>query len=80
MGADASRVDSRASSKGFLSMSLTDYLTLLDWTGRELHRKKRGTIPKHLAPILERLGLEPSCWCELVQKREEGLPTPRRTR
>ena len=49
-------------------MSLADYLDLLDWTGRQFQRKKRGAIPDHLAPILERIGLDPSCWCELVQK------------
>ena len=68
VGTDASPVVRRASLKGFLSMSLADYLELLDWTGRQLKRKKRGTIPTHLAPILERLGLDPSCWCDLVKK------------
>ncbi len=29
---------------------------LLDWTGRELRRDKRGAIPDELAPILDRLG------------------------
>ena len=67
-GTDASPVARRASLKGFLSMSLADYLALLDWTGRQLRRKKRGVIPDHLAPILERIGLDPDCWCELVQK------------
>ena len=49
-------------------MSLADYLELLDWTGRQLRRKKQGTIPRHLAPILQRIGLDPSCWCDLVKK------------
>ncbi|MEZ6121352.1 MAG: hypothetical protein R3C28_33020 [Pirellulaceae bacterium] len=30
---------------------------MLDWTGRQL-RSKRGAIPDHLAPILERIGLD----------------------
>jgi putative transposase len=33
---------------------------LLDWTGRELHRDKRGAIPENLAPILDRLGIDRS--------------------
>ena len=41
-------------------MSLDDYLTLLDWTGRQLVPGKRGSIPAHLEPILERLGLTSS--------------------
>lgn len=67
-GADASPCGRRASLKGFLSMSLTKYLELLDWTGRQLRSGKRGTIPSELAPILERLGLDTVGWCDLVQK------------
>ena len=43
-------------------------LALLDWTGRQLSGKKRGAIPEDLAPLLERIGLDPACWCELVQR------------
>jgi len=68
VGTDASPVARRASLKGFLSMSLADYLELLDWTGRQLKQKKRGAIPDHLVPILERIGLDPSRWCDLVKK------------
>ena len=67
-GADASPCGRRASLKGFLSMPLTKYLGLLDWTGRQLRSDKRGTIPAELAPILERLGLDAVGWCDLVQK------------
>jgi hypothetical protein len=67
-GADASPCGRRASLKGFLSMPLTKYLELLDWTGRQLRSDKRGTIPAELAPILERLGLDAVGWCDLVQK------------
>ena len=49
-------------------MSLSKYLELLDWTGRQLRSGKRGTIPSHLAPILERLGLDAVGWCDLVKK------------
>ncbi len=49
-------------------MSLTKYLELLDWTGRQLRSGKRGAIPSELSPILERLDLDVSGWCELVQK------------
>jgi len=67
-GADASPCGRRASLKGFLSMPLTKYLELLDWTGRQLRSANRGTIPAELAPILERLGLDAVGWCDLVQK------------
>jgi hypothetical protein len=40
---------------------------LLGWTGRELRADKRGAIPDHLAPIVERLGLNRSNWVETVR-------------
>lgn len=58
----------RASDRGFIPMSVLAYLELLDWTGREIRRGKRGSIPAHLAPLLTRLGLDLSRWCDLVLK------------
>jgi hypothetical protein len=66
IGADVSGCVRRASDKGFLSVSLESYLELLDWTGREVRGGKRGVIPKHLQPILRRIGLNGSTWCELI--------------
>lgn len=56
----------RCSDKGFLPLPLGDYLTLLDWTGRQLANGKRGRIPNTVAPILARLKLDRKTWCELV--------------
>ena len=67
-GANVSHCGRRASLKGFLSISLTRYLDLLDWTGRQLRSDKRGSIPSQLAPILERLGIDSRGWCDLVSK------------
>lgn len=58
----------RTSQKGFLPISLTRYLELLDWTGRVIRTGKRGSIPTDLKPILVRLGIEPTNWCTLVEK------------
>lgn len=66
LGPQASRSRIRASDKGFLSLRLADYLKLLDWTGRQGRADKRGAIPGSLKPILERLGIEASMWCDLV--------------
>ena len=49
---------SRASDKGFLPMSVANYLELLDWTARELRADKRGATPQSAAPIFERLGID----------------------
>ncbi|MDB4778270.1 hypothetical protein OAG68_02320 [bacterium] len=68
IGPDASPCGRRASRKGFLSISLARYLELLDWTGRQLRKKKRGAIPNHLAPILTRLGIETKGWCDMISR------------
>jgi len=79
-GADMDPSGRRASRKGFLPLSLCEYLALLDWTGRALHKHKRGAIPSELAPILVRLGIDTNGWCDLVDnfgrlfKRAAGKP------
>jgi hypothetical protein len=50
----------RLTNTGYLPMSEEQYLSLLDWTGRQLRPDKRGAIPADLAPILQRLGLSAS--------------------
>ena len=61
------RLPARASNQGFLPIQVEHYVMLLDWTGRELRADKRGAIPDHLAPIVERLGLNRSNWVETVR-------------
>ena len=56
----------RASNLGFLEMTTDEYLTLLDWTGRQVRRDKRGHIPQELAPILDRLNIVPENWLDTV--------------
>ena len=56
----------RASDLGYLPLKLLDYLQLVDWTGRQIARGKRGRIPNRCRPILDRLGLDRQTWCELV--------------
>jgi hypothetical protein len=41
---------------------LSDYLLLVDTTGRILREDKRGAIPLHLPSILERLGVDRKTW------------------
>ncbi|MFN9721163.1 MAG: transposase, partial [Planctomycetota bacterium] len=73
----------RASNKGCLSMTLDQYLKLLDWTGRQLRVDKTGAIPRDCAPILERLELKAESWLDFVKnfrkrfRNEAGLPNSR---
>jgi len=50
-----------------LPFEFSEYLEIVDQTGRLLREGKRGAIPSHLAPILERLNLKASSWLELIQ-------------
>ena len=68
VGPVCARTAYRASDKGCLPLSLAEYLELLDWTGRQLVRGKRGAIPASLAPILARTGIPPTCSVEVVGK------------
>jgi len=56
----------RLSNLGCLNMKLEEYLQLLDWTGRQWRAEKPAKIGDHLAPILERLGLDGEGWLALV--------------
>ncbi|MEJ2376548.1 MAG: hypothetical protein P8Y71_14400 [Pseudolabrys sp.] len=59
-----------------LPFPLSDYLELVDWTGRALREGKRGAIPNNAPPILERLAIEPQYWLFLAtqfESRFKGL-------
>lgn len=59
----------RCSNKGFLAMSVAEYLQLLDWTGRQLRRDgKSGTVPCGLRPIFERVGMSPELWLDCIRR------------
>ena len=62
----ASTSDKRCSDKGFLSISLADYLELLDATARITRADKAGSTPVEMAPIFERLKLDVGNWKLIV--------------
>ena len=70
----------RASNKGCVFMSLSEYLQLLDWTGRQLKPGERGAIPKNAPPILDRLNLSVELWLHAVdnfgKRRSANRITP----
>ena len=49
------------------AITLDDYLTLVDETGRLVRGDKRGAIPAHLAPILDRLRIDLDAWLALMR-------------
>ena len=65
-GPQSSGTGVRASDKGFLSLNLSDYLKLLDWTGRQRGSVQKAEIPRDLDPILKRIGIDGRMWCDLV--------------
>lgn len=65
-GPYASESPYRCSDKGFLPISLNDYLQLLDWTARQWSSGRRRRIPDHVRPIVSRLGVAPTAWSEIA--------------
>lgn len=57
-----------------LAFQLTDYLELVDWTGRCIRDDKRGSISSEQPPILKILQIEQDAWLSLTQGFE-GLFT-----
>ncbi|AOT10258.1 transposase [Pseudoalteromonas luteoviolacea] len=54
-------------SENTLPFSLIDYLELVDWTGRHVHPKKKGYIPKNMPNILVSLSIEEATWLDRIQ-------------
>ncbi len=49
-----------------IPLAYTDYLNLVDWTGRQIRSDKRGAISESTPPILERLGLLSAHWVSAI--------------
>ncbi len=54
-----------------IDFSLSDYLELIDTTGRVLKEGKKGSIPDKLLPILSRLNLTSSGWLSIAENLEQ---------
>ena len=54
-----------------LPFMLSDYLALVDWSGRIIREDKRGDIPEHLPEILQRLDIDPRNWVYLTKNFEQ---------
>ena len=53
-----------------LPFRLTDYLELVDWSGRILREDKKGAIPAEVPAILQRLQIDARHWCYLTRHFE----------
>jgi len=53
-----------------LPCRLSDYLELVDWTGRIARNDKRGAMDKNLPPLLSRLNITADHWLTLSTQFE----------
>jgi len=58
-----------------LPFRLTDYLELVDWTGRQIREDKRGAIDNDLPVMLERLDIKEDHWLYMTQNFESSFKT-----
>jgi len=65
--------DSKESGENAIPYSTADYLELVDWSGRAIIEGKKGSIPDHLPPILQRLRLDPAQYLAYVKKPRFGF-------
>jgi REP element-mobilizing transposase RayT len=56
-----------------IDFELKDYLELVDQTGRILRDDKPCSIPQNLAPILERIKIQPKNWINMVKGLQENF-------
>lgn len=56
-----------------LPFKLTDYLELVEITGRVIREDNRGYIEKHQPPILQRLGIEAENWMKMTTSFEKAF-------
>ncbi len=53
-----------------LPFRLSDYLELVDWSGRILREDKKGAIADQTPPVLQRLNIEAKHWLYLTEHFE----------
>lgn len=50
-----------------INFRLSDYLDLVEYTGKAIRGDKRGFIPSHLLPTLDRLRFDADSWLSLIK-------------
>ena len=61
------RTEKDLPTKASLPLFETSYFALVDWTGRAVRDDKKGAIPEHIQPILQRLGVNQDNWVNNTQ-------------
>ena len=61
-------IASASGKRGLLSMTTAEYIDLVDRSGRMVVAGKRGSIDADLAPILQRMGVNPDTWVDTVSR------------
>lgn len=56
-----------------VSLSLAEYLRLLDWSARRLHPRGRARLAPDAPAVLERIGVTPSHWLAQLPALESGF-------
>lgn len=54
-----------------LPFGLTDYLTLVDWSGRHINPNQRGQISQKLPELLTSLAIENDFWLDAIHRFEQ---------
>jgi len=54
-----------------LPFKLKDYLELVDWAGRQIHKNKKGHIPKTTPAILQRLAIDSVVVLDYLEQKPE---------
>jgi hypothetical protein len=49
------------------NITLSDYLQLTEWAGQAIVHPDKASIPKNIAPILERLNVQSNHWLKQVE-------------
>ncbi len=54
-----------------IPFTASDYLELVDWSGRIIRQDKKGAIPENLPPIISRLNMDAQHWLYLTKNFEK---------
>jgi len=58
-----------------IMFELNEYITLVDWSGREIRQDKHGFISENIPLILCRLGIDEKDWINHIRYFERQFPT-----